>query len=116
MDRLPSSRAQIHLEAQQTLLAAARTGTWVQVRTGVLIVQPPPRWLGECMVAPTHRLAAGAGLLIDEDGWWRFMADRGPVELQCMRAVGPALPAWLARAAGRGLQALREITRRLRPS
>lgn len=116
MHRLPPAGAQLRLEAHETLLATARAGTWLQVRSGVLIVQPPMRWLGECMVAPVHRLGAGAELLLDEDGWWRFAVDTGPVELQCVRPVGPAGPRWLGRWLQRCLDALRETTRRTRPS
>lgn len=116
MHRLPTSGARLHLDSHETLLAAARAGTWLQVRSGVLIAQPPPRWLGECMVAPTHRLGAGAGLLIDEDGWWRFVADHGPVDLQCVRAVPPAGAGLGGRIVARVLAWLRSLDRRLRPS
>lgn len=112
MHRLPPSGAQLRLEAHETLLASARAGTWLQVDRGVLIVQPPMRWLGERMVAPVHRLVAGAGLLLDEDGWWRFVVDTGPMEMRCVRPVDPPTHRWLHRCAA----ALRDLTRRLRPS
>lgn len=116
MHHLPPSSSHLRLESHETLLAAARTGTWLQVRSGVLLVQPPPRWLGECMVAPAHRLGPGAGLLVGEDGWWRFVADHGPVELHCVRAVDRPASRWVVRGLARARTALREITRRLRPT
>lgn len=116
MHRLPASSARLHLDSHETMLAAARAGTWLQVRSGVLIAQPPPRWLGDCMVAPTHRLGAGAGMLIDEDGWWRFVADHGPVDLHCVRAVEAPRAGLVGQAVARLFSRLREITRRLRPS
>lgn len=109
---LPPSTSLLKLEAHQTLLAAARAGTWLQVKRGVVVVQPPPRWLGDCMAAPARRLAPGAGIAVDEDGWWRFVAEAGPAELDCICAVEAPSTPWLERI----LAALRVVTRRLRPS
>jgi hypothetical protein len=109
---LPPSSCELRLEAGQTLLGTARAGTWLQVRRGVVVVQPAPRWLGDCMVAPAHRLVAGAGIALDEDGWWRLAVDAGPAVLQCLQPVDPPTRSWLAR----GIAALREVTRRRVPS
>lgn len=116
MERLPASSTRLHLEPQQTLIAAADAGTWLQVRSGVLLAQAPARWLGDTWIAPAHRLRAGAGLMIDEAGWWRFVADHGPVELDCRRGASPGALERFGAALAALRQRLRAATRRLRPS
>lgn len=116
MDRLPASRTRLHLESRQTLIAAADAGTWLQVRSGVLLAQAPATWLGDTWIAPAHRLGAGAGLMIDEAGWWQFVADHGPVELDCRRTGPPGTLERLGAALAGLLRRLRAAARRPEPS
>ncbi|HRH73240.1 MAG TPA: hypothetical protein PLM62_09100 [Zoogloea sp.] len=67
----------LYLAAQQQHLRPVRAGTLVLVEEGLVLLEGPPRWLGERMQRARLPIEAGCCHVLEEDGWIGLMSPRG---------------------------------------
>lgn len=114
---LPKPDEPLYLAAEQQHLRPARAGTLVLVEEGLVLLEGPPRWLGERMQSARLQIGAGGCHVLEEDGWIGLTSPRGArlrvlagrpadenlgdllvARLRCLRALENRLLAALAAA------------------